>query len=233
MKLGLFRKESSADGKRTVYLCGVRLFSYRGKRARRRGEASVSVNGPDNRVSCRPGSNPQLRVVVHGSGNVVQIDAEGFAGDVYVGTPDCPVSGCRVVVGEGTTSNGVLVMLMESGSSATIGRDCMISSGVVMQGSDTHCIFDADGRLVNAGRGISVGDHVWIGRDVKIAKNTAVPSNCIVGMGSVVTKSFDEENCVVAGVPAKVVKRGVSWSRQRPQAYLDEKGADSRAAFLV
>ena len=226
MKNGLVRKVKSVDGRRTVYFCGVKLFSYCAKRKHADRKAFVSIKGTNNRVSCVEEGNPHLRVLVCGNDNVVRIDAKGFTADVYIGAPDCPVSNCSVVVGENTTSNGVQIMLLENGSSVTIGKDCMFSAGIVMQGSDTHCIFDESGRLLNVGRSISIGDHVWCGRDVKIAKNSAVPDNCIVGMGSIVTKVFSEKNCIIAGVPAKVVKRGVNWSRQRPQSYLNENSME-------
>ena len=29
-----------------------------------------------------------------------------------------------------------------------------------------------------------------------------------------VARAFDEGNCVVAGVPAKIIKRGIRWDRQ-------------------
>lgn len=32
-----------------------------------------------------------------------------------------------------------------------------------------------------------------------------LPKHCIVGAGSVVTKSFDQEGCVIAGNPARMI----------------------------
>ena len=41
-----------------------------------------------------------------------------------------------------------------------------------------------------------------------------------VGWGSIVTKRFDEPNVILAGIPAKVVKRGVNWNRKCINKYV-------------
>ena len=35
-----------------------------------------------------------------------------------------------------------------------------------------------------------------------------IADNSIVGWGSIVTKEFNEPNVIIAGIPAKIVKRG-------------------------
>ncbi|MBA2585639.1 MAG: maltose acetyltransferase, partial [Chthoniobacterales bacterium] len=51
-----------------------------------------------------------------------------------------------------------------------------------------------------------IGDNVWIGMNAVILKGVAIGENSVVAAGAVVTKSVPE-NCVVAGNPAKIVKR--------------------------
>ncbi|MNW20463.1 putative lipopolysaccharide biosynthesis O-acetyl transferase WbbJ [compost metagenome] len=60
---------------------------------------------------------------------------------------------------------------------------------------------------------MSIADRVWIGRDVQILKGTVLHPESVVGACSLVSKAFEEGNCVVAGVPAKIVKRGIRWDR--------------------
>ena len=64
-----------------------------------------------------------------------------------------------------------------------------------------------------ARKDIRIGDRVWIGRDVQVLKGTVLHSESVVGACSVVSRAFDEGNCVVAGVPARVVKQGIRWDR--------------------
>jgi acetyltransferase-like isoleucine patch superfamily enzyme len=52
---------------------------------------------------------------------------------------------------------------------------------------------------------ISIGDHSYIGSEIRIAPGGEVPANCIVGIGSVITKALTGEFNLIAGVPAKVV----------------------------
>jgi len=54
---------------------------------------------------------------------------------------------------------------------------------------------------------IVIGNNVWIGANAIILPSVHIANGCIVGAGAVVTKSFLEENCVIAGNPAKVLKR--------------------------
>lgn len=52
---------------------------------------------------------------------------------------------------------------------------------------------------------VIIEDNVWIGENVAIMPNVKVGKNSIIGANSVVTKDIPD-NCVVAGVPAKVIK---------------------------
>lgn len=53
---------------------------------------------------------------------------------------------------------------------------------------------------------ISVGDFAYVGSEIRMAPGSAIPSQCIVGIGSVITKKIDAEGWLIAGVPAEPVK---------------------------
>ena len=97
----------------------------------------------------------------------------------------------------------------------------MISFNVEISCTDTHSIMDMEGNLTNIGEKIEIGSNVWICKDAVILKNSKVLSNSIVAQRSVVAKKFDEENVVIAGNPAKIVKREVKWCTKRPQQVLN------------
>jgi acetyltransferase-like isoleucine patch superfamily enzyme len=54
---------------------------------------------------------------------------------------------------------------------------------------------------------IRIGSFCYIGSEIRIAPGGSIPSYCIVGIGSVITKQLQEENCLIAGVPAKPIKQ--------------------------
>jgi len=53
---------------------------------------------------------------------------------------------------------------------------------------------------------VILGDDVWIGANCVILPGVWLGNNTVVGAGSVVTKSFPEGHCVVAGNPAKKIR---------------------------
>ncbi len=56
------------------------------------------------------------------------------------------------------------------------------------------------------GKPIRIGKHCWVGMNAVILPEVELGDYTIVGAGSVVTKSFTEGYCVIAGNPARVVR---------------------------
>lgn len=51
-----------------------------------------------------------------------------------------------------------------------------------------------------------IGDNVYIGPGAKIFGDIRIPNNTVIGANAAVNKSFKEENMLIAGVPAKIIK---------------------------
>ena len=101
-----------------------------------------------------------------------------------------------------------------------IGDDVMCSTNVYFLSNDGHSIFDVrTGMNINSteeiskSRKILIGSHVWIGANSMILYNTEIHDGSIIGAGSLV-KSEIPNNCIAAGVPVKVIKKDVAWSRK-------------------
>jgi len=45
-----------------------------------------------------------------------------------------------------------------------------------------------------------IGDFAYVGSEVRMAPGSSLPSRCVVGIGSVVTKQIDTEGWLIAGV---------------------------------
>src|SRR5699024_7416904 len=65
---------------------------------------------------------------------------------------------------------------------------------------------DGSKYLITYTQPISVGDDVWIGGNCTIIAGVHIGNNVIVGAGAVVVKDVPD-NCVVGGVPAKIIKK--------------------------
>jgi len=91
-----------------------------------------------------------------------------------------------------------------------VGEGSIISWGCQFLDDDFHKI-EFENRKIRDPQ-IEIGDRVWIGSNVNILKGVKIPNGCVIASGSVVSSVFLEENCLIGGNPAKIVKRNVRWS---------------------
>lgn len=121
--------------------------------------------------------------------------------------------------------NGVL--LMTYGGSIEIGNNCSINPYTVLYGHGGlkignnvliagHCLiipanhkFDKLAIPINAQgesrKGIIIEDNVWIGSGCQILDGVIIRTGAIIAAGAVVNKNV-EKNCIVGGIPAKLIK---------------------------
>lgn len=84
-----------------------------------------------------------------------------------------------------------------------IGSDVWIgqNTGII---TSNHDLTNPDKHL--NGKKVIIGDKTWIGMNSLILPGVVLGPNTVVGGGSVVTKSFPDGHCVIAGNPAKLIK---------------------------
>lgn len=70
--------------------------------------------------------------------------------------------------------------------------------------SSNHDLVDNDAHVATAP--IVIGRFCWLGMGAVVLPGTQLADFTIVGAGAVVTKSFTQGYCVIAGNPAKVIK---------------------------
>jgi acetyltransferase-like isoleucine patch superfamily enzyme len=175
----------------------------------------VNFKGSNNKVVFFEGSRFSNSVIVASENNVIRLGKKSvFRGLVIYALESV------VKIGNGFSCWGLEIRAEERGTRVEIGNNCMFSKGINMYPTDCHTIFDvATKECINKGGTIKVGDHVWCGINVLFLKNTEIKSDSIIAAGSLVTKSFDNENILIAGSPAKVVRTGVNWDRRAPSEY--------------
>ena len=66
------------------------------------------------------------------------------------------------------------------------------------------------------GDSIIIGDHVWINMDARILNGARIQQGSVIGSGSFVSKKQIPCNCIAAGVPIKVIRENIVWSRKGP-----------------
>ena len=120
---------------------------------------------------------------------------------------------CLLTISNGVSSSSVVDLCTAEGTCISIGDDCMFAKDVCVKTNDYHPIFDVrSGKRVNVSKDIVVRDHVWVGAKSFISKGTEIGTGSVVGYGSYVS-GFFPNNCCVAGIPAKVIKRDIAWER--------------------
>lgn len=123
--------------------------------------------------------------------------------------------GCRFDIGENAIAefgrgyvnpNSVFVIM----HGIHVGDGCAISWGCQFIDEDFHKI-DYLGHTRKKDNIIKIGTHVWIGSNVVVLKGSIIPDGCVVASGSVVCATFEEKNTLIAGNPAKVVRKNIRW----------------------
>jgi len=54
---------------------------------------------------------------------------------------------------------------------------------------------------------IIIGDNCWISANVVVLPGVKLGTHVVVAAGAVVTKSFEEDDIIIAGIPAKIIKK--------------------------
>lgn len=75
--------------------------------------------------------------------------------------------------------------------------------------------------FVNSSGKVKIGNNIVFGRDVTILKGVTIGDNCIIGAGSIVTKSIPA-NSVAAGVPARVICTLEDYYQKRKSLQVSE-----------
>ncbi len=116
----------------------------------------------------------------------------------------------RVVVPEGVTLGRASYpgdmpgCYVQAINGIVIGDYCLFGPnvGIISANHDPE-----DSRRHVPGDPIRIDDYCWIGFGAVILPGVHLGPRTTVGAGAVVTRSFPEGNCVVAGNPAKIVRK--------------------------
>lgn len=97
----------------------------------------------------------------------------------------------------------------------SVGAHGLWAWNVTVMDHDFHPLYDAGGSVVNEPAPVEIGAEGWLGAGVTVLKGARLARGTVAGAGAVVSGGCDEAGCVIAGNPARIVRRGVTW-RRRP-----------------
>ncbi len=95
-----------------------------------------------------------------------------------------------------------------SAKDSSIGDNVMFGWDVTIIDGDGHTVFK-DG--IPTLRPYHIGNHVWICAEARILKGVSIPDNSIVAFGSLVTKSFFDNDLLIGGSPADIIQHNIDW----------------------
>lgn len=172
---------------------------------------SIVDKGEGNNVEISNSAVVKGAIKINGNNNHVLIaDEVVVRGDILVRGDNQ-----RLTIGAHTTFQSVYILCQE-GCNIEIGDWCMFSRDIEIRTTDAHSVVDVQTReRVNKPASVKIGNHVWVGVGSLISKGSQIPNDSIVGAYSFVNKKFTEENVLIAGTPAKIVRHGVTWNRGR------------------
>lgn len=182
----------------------------------------IKFNGLNNHVEIQEPMRirEHLEVYISGNNNFLNIGKECriYNARILLGQDTAIKIGDNVSIGKFST----ITALRSKNCHIKIGNNCMISYNVTVRTSDSHIIYDIETKeMINPSQSVVLGNHVWLAAGSTCLKGTHIADNSVVGLGSIVNKNFYEPNCILAGVPAKIVRRGINWNRKSTDSWED------------
>lgn len=173
----------------------------------------VKIRGKNNHIVMRNLCQISFSSIeIYGDNNILEFGEKVYGKNVSVYMED---SNNKIVVGNNTIFAGSIHLALTEGKSITIGKKCLFSNSIVFRTGDSHSILSSDNKRINKGADIFVGNHVWVTEKATILKGSYICDDSVVACNSVVTKKIEESNVILAGVPARIVKRDINWDINR------------------
>lgn len=98
---------------------------------------------------------------------------------------------------------GTYYLARPNGGNIKIGKGTWIGPGVGLI-TQNHDLYNLD--KVKAPKPIIIGEKCWIGMNSVIMPGVILGNHTVVGALSIVTHSFPEGNCLIAGNPARKIR---------------------------
>ncbi len=133
-----------------------------------------------------------------------------FEGRNHLGVGTRISNGGELIIGDAVTISADCSLICAK--MIKIGKKCNISWGTQILDTDFHKIYDSNTKeLLNPDKPVIIGEHCWISRGSLILKGVCLANDIIVAANSVITKSQEQSNTVIAMGGGKILKENVEW----------------------
>ncbi len=181
---------------------------------------SININGNNNEIKIElPANFINTSIVMDGDNNKFTLKTTLHRNIRH--TTFGLEGGSEIYVGSGMSSYRDINIVAKNGKNIHIGNECMFAREIMVRNNDGHIILDKEtGELLNAPGDIFIGDNVWVGMRSMVLKGAYVPNGSVIGAMSLVNKKFDQENILIAGVPARQIRSNIEWRREDFAKYM-------------
>lgn len=144
------------------------------------------------------------RLKISGPGKVVIGDNVVIEGRGNIVTPFTHDKEALITIRANSFVNGTRFGCQKN---ITIGEYAILGDARILD-TDFHSIFPDrwSEDAVEQSAPIEIGRNVWIGAAAAVLKGVKIGDNSVVGFGAVVSKNVPH-NCIVAGNPAKIIRK--------------------------
>lgn len=178
-------------------------------------KSDINIIGKNNEIIIRDAYINNLSIYIYGNNNKITIyeNVKIRGGSLWIEN-NCG----EIIIAKNTSIESAHLAVTENNRKIIIGENCMLSHDIEIRTGDSHSIIDLENnRRINYAKDVILGSHVWICAHTKILKGVKIAKNNVIALGSIVTKEFKEENCIIAGQGknCNIIKRNVTWTHDR------------------
>lgn len=105
-----------------------------------------------------------------------------------------------VIIGDDNCFNGYFLIIpgVSEKTPVVIGNNNLFATGVQCQAISHHLVFDTQTKKqLNTEKGIKIGNNNWFGEEVLMLNKASIPDNCVIGIRSLINKSFSQNNSLI------------------------------------
>lgn len=128
-----------------------------------------------------------------------------------------------VIIGNNNCFNGNFLIIpgADEEMPIVIGNNNLFAENIQCQAISHHLVFDMNTKKqLNTEKGIKIGNNNWFGQEVLMLNKASIPDNCVIGIRSLINKSFSQNNSLIAGSPATTKRNNIGWHEYLDSSYL-------------